>query len=70
MDQMIEMFHVKQIVAVGRKAEETLNKLNITAHRVRHPAQGGKKEFVEGIKKLERSFRDAKNSYKSGHALL
>lgn len=50
--QMIEMFNIKKVVAVGRKAEETLNKLNVCCHKVRHPAQGGKNEFVEGIKAL------------------
>ncbi|AOY77768.1 uracil-DNA glycosylase [Clostridium formicaceticum] len=47
--KMIEIFNIKNVVAVGRKAEESLNKLNITNYRVRHPAQGGKKEFVKGI---------------------
>lgn len=51
--QMIEMFNIKNIVAVGGKAEQTLNKLNISCHKVRHPAQGGKNEFVEGIRKIK-----------------
>lgn len=51
--QMIEMFNIEKIVAVGSKAEQTLAKLNISAHKVRHPAQGGKNEFVEGIRKIK-----------------
>jgi uracil-DNA glycosylase len=51
--RMIEMFNIKEIVAVGGKAEQTLAKLNISAHKVRHPAQGGKNEFVEGIRKIK-----------------
>lgn len=51
--QMIEMFNIKKVVAVGSKAEQSLIKLNINCHKVRHPAQGGKNEFVEGIRKFK-----------------
>jgi uracil-DNA glycosylase len=47
--EMIEMFGIRKVVAVGGKAEQTLIKLGICCQRVRHPAQGGKNEFVEGI---------------------
>ncbi len=50
--QMIEMFNIKRVVAVGNKAEETLTRLGMSCHKVRHPAQGGKNEFVEGIRKI------------------
>lgn len=53
LSQMIEMFDIKKVVAVGGKAEQTLNKLNVPCHKVRHPAQGGKNEFVEGMRKLK-----------------
>lgn len=51
--QMIEMFHIQTVVAVGNKAEESLTKLGVTSMKVRHPAQGGKNEFVQGIKSLK-----------------
>ncbi|ERI93798.1 hypothetical protein HMPREF1982_01561 [Clostridiales bacterium oral taxon 876 str. F0540] len=51
--QMIEMFNIKKVVAVGGKADQTLTKLNISCHKVRHPAQGGKNDFVEGIRKIK-----------------
>jgi uracil-DNA glycosylase len=51
--QMIDMFKIKKVVAVGRNAENTLNKLNIECHKVRHPAQGGKNEFVDGMRKIK-----------------
>jgi uracil-DNA glycosylase len=51
--KMIEMFEIKKVVAVGNKAEESLKKLNICADKVRHPAQGGKAQFVEGIRKIK-----------------
>lgn len=50
--KIIDIFKIKHIVAIGRKAEESLNKLNISTYCVRHPAQGGKNEFVEGIRKI------------------
>jgi uracil-DNA glycosylase len=50
--RIIEMFKIKKVVAVGNKAEETLRKLGISAYKVRHPAQGGKNEFVEGIRRI------------------
>ena len=51
--ELIEIFDIKKVVAVGRKSEQTLNKLDINAYKVRHPAQGGKNEFVEGIRMLK-----------------
>lgn len=51
--QMIEMFKIEKVVAVGRKAEETLHNLNISCNKVRHPAQGGKNDFVKGIKSIK-----------------
>jgi uracil-DNA glycosylase len=56
--QMIQMFNIKQVVAVGRKAEQTLHKLNINSHRVRHPAQGGKNEFVKGIREIKNFIKE------------
>ena len=50
--QIIEMFNIKRVIAVGNKAEQTLTKLGIDCHRVRHPAQGGKNEFVKGIRQF------------------
>ena len=50
--EIIKIFDIKKVVAVGRKAEQTLNKLSISCHGVRHPAQGGKNEFVEGIRSV------------------
>jgi uracil-DNA glycosylase len=51
--KMIQLFNIKKVVAVGGKAEESLTKLNIECSRVRHPAQGGKNDFVEGIKNIK-----------------
>lgn len=51
--QMIEMFGIEQVVAVGNKAEESLKGLGIHCSKVRHPAQGGKNDFVQGIKGIK-----------------
>jgi hypothetical protein len=34
---------------MGNKAAESLNKLGIPHEKVRHPAQGGKSDFVRGM---------------------
>lgn len=47
--KMIEMFQIEKVIAMGNKAEESLQKLGINCEKVRHPAQGGKNKFVEGI---------------------
>lgn len=51
--EMIDIFEIEYIVAVGNKAEESLHSLDIECTKVRHPAQGGKNKFVEGIKNLD-----------------
>lgn len=42
----------ENVIAIGRKAEFALAELKVPYQYVRHPAQGGEKEFVEGIKKI------------------
>ena len=48
----IDWFKPEEIIAIGRKAESALQNLNIDFHYVRHPAQGGQTEFINGIKKI------------------
>lgn len=50
--ELINIFDIETIVALGNKAEQTLNKINIECVKVRHPAQGGKADFVKGIEDL------------------
>lgn len=50
--KMLEMFNIEKVIAVGNKAGQTLKELNISAYKVRHPAQGGKNDFVEGISRI------------------
>lgn len=51
--ELIKLFDIQHVIAVGRKAEGSLKSLNIPAHYVRHPAQGGKNEFVKGMKRIK-----------------
>lgn len=50
--RLISLFDIETVVAVGNKAHESLTKLEIDSQKVRHPAQGGKNQFVEGIKRI------------------
>ncbi|HZJ57287.1 MAG TPA: hypothetical protein VFD89_03495 [Clostridia bacterium] len=52
--RIIEIFDIKKIVAVGNKADESLTRLGIDHEKVRHPAQGGKNEFVRGIRAIKK----------------
>ena len=47
--EIIKLFNIEKVIAMGNKAEESLNKLGISCDKVRHPAQGGKNDFVQGI---------------------
>lgn len=50
--RLLELFDIREVVAVGNRAAESLNRLGITHSRVRHPSQGGKVKFVEGLTTL------------------
>lgn len=50
--ELIRLFEIETVVAMGNKAFESLNKLGIESQKVRHPAQGGKNQFVTGIKAI------------------
>ncbi len=47
---LIQLFDIKIVVAVGNIAESTLTTMKITCKKVRHPAYGGKTMFINGIK--------------------
>ncbi|MBK8028307.1 MAG: uracil-DNA glycosylase [Chloroflexi bacterium] len=46
---LIALYPVTTFIAVGNVGEEALKRLGITAVKVRHPAQGGKNDFVRGL---------------------
>ena len=49
---LLEIFKIDTIAAVGRKPESKLKEINIKSQYVRHPANGGKSKFVEGINNI------------------
>ncbi len=46
---LIALYPVTTFIAVGNVGEDALKRLGITAVKVRHPAQGGKNDFVRGL---------------------
>lgn len=47
--ELIEIFEIKDVIAVGNVADETLSKMNIQHTKVRHPSYGGKNLFKEQL---------------------
>ena len=52
---IIELWHFERIVAIGNVAYDTLSGLEIDCVKVRHPAQGGKNDFVAGLTDIFKS---------------
>jgi uracil-DNA glycosylase len=52
LQEMLNLFQPTRVIAVGNVAHETLTTMNIASVKVRHPAQGGKNDFVGGIQAL------------------
>jgi len=48
----LELFPCDQVVALGKIAAAQLEKLNVNAHCIRHPASGGAKLFRHQIAKI------------------
>lgn len=49
LQKIVEMLDFRRVVAVGNVAEGSLRSLGINCVKIRHPAQGGKNDFVRGI---------------------
>ncbi|HYM60290.1 MAG TPA: uracil-DNA glycosylase [Thermoanaerobaculia bacterium] len=49
---LIRLFEIEQVTAVGNHAGASLARLGIEHVRVRHPSQGGKRKFVEGMQRV------------------
>ncbi|MFH0896019.1 MAG: uracil-DNA glycosylase [Bacteroidota bacterium] len=52
--ELLTIFSIKQFIAIGRKAEIKLKENGYDCTYVRHPANGGKREFVEGLNRCLR----------------
>jgi len=46
---LLRLFPLGHVVAVGNSASRSLTRMQIAHTRVRHPSQGGKRKFVEGM---------------------
>lgn len=49
---LLRIFDINAVVAVGNHAAATLSELHVPHVKVRHPSNGGKKKFVEGVERM------------------
>lgn len=56
-ERLTQLFRFEQVVAIGNHASLSLQRLSIDHVKVRHPSQGGKNLFVEGMARLWHSSR-------------
>lgn len=54
---LLRLFAIEQIVAIGNQASLSLTRMNLEHVKVRHPSQGGKNLFVEGMARLSQRRR-------------
>jgi uracil-DNA glycosylase len=54
-ERLLRLFPIERVVAIGNQADLSLTKLGIAHEKVRHPSQGGKQLFVEGMARLSQS---------------
>jgi uracil-DNA glycosylase len=54
---LMRLFDFRRVVAIGNLAARSLTAMAIAHERVRHPSQGGKRKFVEGIERLAADVR-------------
>ena len=52
--EIMDMYPFETFIAIGNTADGVLSKLGIDHHKVRHPAQGGKNDFVRGMQDILR----------------
>lgn len=50
LSELIELFDIKVMIAVGNVADHVLNRMEIEHTKVRHPSYGGKKDFKEQLR--------------------
>ena len=52
--RLLRLFPFRTVVAIGNHASLSLQRMSIEHTKVRHPSQGGKNLFVEGMRRLRR----------------
>lgn len=50
--QVMDLFAFEQVIAIGNVAYDTLTDIRVDCTKVRHPAQGGKNDFVDGMSSI------------------
>jgi len=50
LSELIGLFDIKMVIAVGNVADDVLNRMEIEHTKVRHPSYGGKKDFKEQLR--------------------
>jgi hypothetical protein len=55
--RLMKLFAFEQVVAIGNSASLSLQRMSIAHTKVRHPSQGGKNLFVEGMARLSQKRR-------------
>lgn len=53
--EVLEMFEFEKFLGVGRVAQDALSTLGLPAIPLRHPSQGGKPEFLRGLREVYRA---------------
>jgi uracil-DNA glycosylase len=51
--ELLALFPIGQVVAVGNAASGSLSRLDITHHKARHPSQGGKAAFRRAMEAIQ-----------------
>jgi hypothetical protein len=47
--ELFKIFDIKKVAAIGHAAERCLDELNLQPTYIRHPSQGGKAAFLQGV---------------------
>lgn len=56
-ERLIDLFEIESIVAIGNHAHKSLAATGRDVPKIRHPAQGGKNDFVAGMAALVESLK-------------
>jgi hypothetical protein len=55
LNDFLRLFEIRRIGAVGRKAEAKLSGMKIPFTYIRHPAHGGKRDFLAGVEEMRKT---------------
>lgn len=56
-ERLMRLFPIERLVAIGNQASLSMTRLGLEHHKVRHPSQGGKQLFVDGMARLSQRTR-------------